>query len=53
LDDRRRVAAKHARAGHLHQFDLGRLGDLEPFAIIIDRLHDDIEWLALNWIWQA
>ena len=41
------------RARHLHQFDLGRLVDFGGLTVIIDRLHDDIEWPALNGPLQA
>ena len=44
---------KLTRARHLHQFDLGRLGDFDRFAVIIDSLHDDVELPVLNRILQA
>jgi hypothetical protein len=53
LDDRRGVAAKLAWAGHLFQFDLGRLVDFDGLTIIVDNLHNNIEFPILNGPEQA
>jgi hypothetical protein len=53
LDDRRGVPAKLAWARHLRQFDLGRLGDFDGLTIIVDHLHDYIEFPVLNGPKQA
>ena len=40
-------------AEHLPQFDLGRFLDLDGFTVVVDHLHDDIEWPVFNWILKA